>query len=151
MINKFTSEIKKTSKDLQILYEDKDNLKKEEIDILAGNKNFSDSSFSLLKNSNFNANRTPDVWMNFYEKVKEIKFINRKIQNDFNDSVNFEKMFNVALDEISNKPIFSNEENKGKCVDMHELYLIYLNLKKVKNFLNFFKIFFNFYFYIIYR
>jgi hypothetical protein len=131
MINKFIMEIKKASKDLLSLYEDKDNLKKEEIDILAGNKNFSDSSFALLKNSNFNSNRTPDVWMNFYEKVKEIKFINRKIDNDFNDTINFEKMFNTTMDEISNKPIFSNEENKGKCVDMHEFYLIYLNLKKV--------------------
>ena len=133
MINKFTNEIKKFSKDLQIIFEDKDNMKKEEIDILAGNKNFSDSSFSLLKSTNFNSNRTPDVWMNFYEKVKEVKYINRKIQNDFSDTINYEKMFNSTLDEINNKPIFSNEENKGKCVDMHGLYLMYLNLKKVIN------------------
>ena len=142
MINKFISEIKKTSKDLQNLYEDKDNLKKEEIDILAGNKNFSDSSFALLKNSNFNVNRTPDVWMNFYEKVKEIKYINRKIQNDFNDTISYEKMFNVTLDEMNNKPIFSNEENKGKCVDMHGIYMIYQNLKKVNLYIRFILIYF---------
>ncbi len=133
MINKFTSEIKKRSKELLDLYEDKDGLKKEEIDILAGNKNFLESSLSLISNNNYSINRTPDVWLNFYEKVKEVKFINRKISNnsDFTENINYEKMFNSALDEISNKPIFTAEENKGKCVDMHEIYLKYMNLKKV--------------------
>lgn len=133
IIKKFIQEIKKCSKELLDLYEDKDGLKKEEIDILAGNKNFYDSNLSLISNSNYNSNRTPDVWLNFYEKVKEVKFINRKIlnNNEFTEHINFEKMFNSALEEINNKPIFSAEENKGKCVDMHEIYQKYMNLKKV--------------------
>jgi len=133
LIKKFLHDIKKSSKELLDLYEDKDGLKKEEVDILAGNKNFYDSNLSLISNSNYNINRTPDVWLNFYEKVKEVKFINRKILNnsEFTEHVNFEKIFNSALEEFNSKPIFTAEENKGKCVDMHEIYQLYMNLKKV--------------------
>ena len=115
------------------LYEDKDGLKKEEIDIFAGIKNFYDSNLSLISNSNYNSNRTPDVWLNFYEKVKEVKYINRKIlnNNEFTEHINYEKIFSIALEEINNKQIFTAEENKGKCVDMHEIYQKFMNLKKV--------------------
>jgi len=108
-------------------------LKKEEVDILAGNRNFYDSNLSLISNSNHISNRTPDVWLNFYEKVKEVKFINRKIlnNNEFSEHINYEKIFNTCLDEIKNKPLFAEEENRGKCVDMHEIYQKYMNLKKV--------------------
>ncbi len=126
-------DIKKLSKELIDFYEDKEGLKKEEIDILAGNKNFYDSNLSLLGNGNYSSNRTPDVWLNFYEKVKEVKYINRKIfnNNEFAEHVNFEKIFTTGLEEINNKSIFTAEENKGKCVDMHEIYQIFMNLKKV--------------------
>jgi len=133
IIKKFIQDIKKCSKELLDLYEDRDGLKKEEIDILAGNKNFYDSNLSLISNSNYSSNRTPDVWLNFYEKVKEVKFINRKIlnNNEFTEHINYEKIFCSALEDINSKPIFSAEESKGKCVDMHEIFQKYINLKKV--------------------
>lgn len=113
------------------LYHDKDGLKKEEIDILAGNKNYLQSNLSLINTS---SNRTPDVWYNFYEKIKESKIVNKNIPNDLNENVNSEKLFNLTLDEIMERPIFTIEENRGKCVDMHEIFMNYMNLKKV-NFL----------------
>jgi len=133
LIKKIFQDIKKCSKELLDLYDDKDGMKKEEIDILAGNKIFYDSNLSLISNSNYNSNRTPDVWLNFYEKVKEVKFINRKILNniELTEHINFEKIFIAALEEINSKPIFTAEENKGKCVDMHEIYQILMNLRKV--------------------
>ena len=142
MIQKFLNEIQKRCREQIELFEDKENLKKEEIDILAGNKNFLESSLALITNNTYNSTRTPDVWHNFYEKVKEVKFINRKIlnNNDFTEIINYEKMFNSALDEVNNKAIFTAEENKGKCVDMHEIYLKFMNLKKVKKKLHYFYI-----------
>lgn len=87
----------------------------------------------MISNSNHTSNRTPDVWLNFYEKVKEVKYINRKIlnNNEFIEHINYEKIFTSSLEEINNKPIFSAEENKGKCVDLHEIYQKFMNLKKV--------------------
>jgi splicing factor 3A subunit 3 len=121
-MKKFLEEIKLRSKEILDIYNDQDGSRKEEIDIFAGNKHINDMS-----------TKTPDVWNNFYEKVKEIKNFNKKAQNnDFNEgSSSYDKIFHKALEEISNKSIFSAEENKGKCVDMHDIFLQYLNIKKV--------------------
>lgn len=132
VIKRFIEDIQKQSKELLDLYSDKDGIKKEEIDILAGNKNFLESSLSVFHNSNAQT-RTPDVWHNFYEKIREMKVINKRVSgNEFNENLKYEKIFNNVLDEISSKQIFTAEENRGKCVDMHEIFLKYLNFKKLK-------------------
>lgn len=120
-MKKFLEEIKTRSKEILEIYSDQDGSRKEEIDIFAGNKHINELS-----------NKTPDVWNNFYEKVKEIKSFNKKIQNnDLNEGVmNPDKLFQKALEEINNKSIFSAEESKGKCVDMHDIFLQYMNIKK---------------------
>jgi hypothetical protein len=128
MIKKLTEDIQKKSKELLDLYYDKDGLKKEEIDILAGNKNYLQSNLSLTHS---NSNRTPDVWYNFYEKIKEAKIVNKNITNDMNENITADKIFDDILDDIMIKPLFSVEENKGRCFDLHEIFMIYMNLKKV--------------------
>jgi splicing factor 3A subunit 3 len=136
LIKRFIDEIQKRSKELLDLYYDKDGLKNEEVDVLQGKKNYSQSQLSLGSNSMNGQHRTPDIWHNFYEKIKEAKVVNKKFADmEVPEYHNFEKMFSTALDEIMSKPIFSVEENKGKCVDMHEIYLVYNNLKKVSSFL----------------
>lgn len=81
-----------------------------------------------------NKNKTPDVWNNFYEKIKEIKIANNNesFANEIADVMNPDKIFQKALEEITNKNIFTAEENKGKCVDIHHIFLEYRNFKKVQ-------------------
>ncbi len=128
MIKKFIEDIQKRSKELLDLYYDKDGLKKEEVDVLAGNKNYLHSHLSIGSNI---STRIPDVWYNFYEKLKEAKNINKQINNEIYDNMNHEKLFSNSLEEIMMKPVFTAEENKGRCVDMHEIYMNYINFKKV--------------------
>ena len=79
IMKKCINKIQSLSKELIELYEDKDGLYREETQILIGNKHYLESSFSLLhshKNSD-NKNKTKrkcDVWSNFYDKLKEIKY-----------------------------------------------------------------------------
>lgn len=136
IIKKFVDEIQKRSRELLEINADRDGLKKEEIDILAGNKNYLDSNLNLLNNKISASQKTADVWYNFYQKIREIKIANKKIldsnANEINENINYEKMFNYALDEINAKPIFTAEENRGRCVDMNEIFFKYLNLKKLR-------------------
>ena len=98
------------------------------MDVLAGNKNYLHSNLSIGSNI---STRIPDVWYNFYEKLKEAKNINKQINNEINENMNSEKLFSSTLEEIMIKPVFTAEENKGRCVDMHEIYMNYVNFKKV--------------------
>jgi hypothetical protein len=127
LIKRFTDEIQKRSKELLDISYDKEGSKKEEVDILKGDKNYN------INSSLNTTNRTPDVWFNFYEKIREAKIFNKKLTNesDITEINNFERIFNTTLEEIMTKPLFSVEENRGKCVDMHEIFLTFQNLKKV--------------------
>ena len=126
IIKSITERIYKLSKEISEIL--KDNARKEEIDMFAGNKNANESS-----------TRSPDVWHNFYEKIKEVKIQNKNIQiiNENMDSFNVDKIFQFYLDDVHSKPIFTAEESKGKCVDMHELFLSYLNYKEIKEYFKF--------------
>jgi len=136
IIKRFIEDIQKRSNELLDLYADKDGLRKEEIDILAGNKNYLESNLNLLNSQNLKNThpRAPDVWYNFYQKLREIKIMNKRNlnTNEVNENTNYEKLFNTALDELNSKFLFTSEENKGRCVDMNNLYLRYLNFKKLR-------------------
>lgn len=123
LMKRFLEEIRLRSQEILEIYTDKEGSRKEEIDVFAGNKHINELS-----------TKTPDVWNNFYEKVKETKNFNKKAQvTELNEGpVNPDKLFQKALEEINNKSNFTAEENKGKCVDMHHIYLEYQNIKKVK-------------------
>jgi splicing factor 3A subunit 3 len=100
---------------------DSDGSKKEELAIIAGQKSV-------------NPQKAPDVWLNFYDRLKDIKDYHKKYipagtpyqarsDDYFVDSV-FEPPFE--------KPKFTGEEANGKFVDLHHLYLEFTNLKKIK-------------------
>jgi splicing factor 3A subunit 3 len=76
--------------------------------------------------------RKADIWVNFYDKIKEIKILN-KSGNDINHSTTGDKIFNNLLSEINLKTLFTNEENFGKCLDLHELYHEYINIPNIFN------------------
>jgi len=136
IIKRFLEEIQKKSCEIIDLNSDKDGFKKEEIDILAGNKNYLESNLNLLNSgsSQTTQKKAPDVWYNFYQKLREIKLTNKRNLNtsEVNENTNYEKLFNTALDELNSKTIFTSEESKGKSLDLNNVFLKFLNFKKLR-------------------
>ncbi len=116
-------DVKQRSKEILDIYADTDGLRKEKIDILGGNKNLNPQDIT----------RTPDVWKNYYDKVDELKVLNKNLQNssELFENNTPEKMFNAAFESVTSKSIFTAEENKGRCIDIHDIFMKYQNLKKV--------------------
>ena len=134
IIKKCIDRIQNLSKELIRYYEDESGLFKEENLVLLGKKHYLDSTFCLLKKNNINSNKKKvDVWVNFYEKLKEIKQTNKRQMtgNDVNENITGDKIFNKYLDEVNNKSNFSIDENKGNCVDMYTLYQQFINIKGI--------------------
>ena len=105
---------------------------------MTGNADYINSKLCLLKPNNPNMNnnyygnlltkkRKSDIWVNFYDKIKEIKMLN-KSGNDIYHSTTGDKIFNNLLSEINPKTLFTTEENFGKCLDLHELYHDFINI-----------------------
>ena len=143
IIKKCQDKIQQNSRDIIDLFEDKNEIFKQEKLIMTGNLDYLSSKLCLLKPSNPNMNnnyygnlltkkRKSDIWVNFYDKIKEIKLLN-KSGNDINHSTTGDKIFNNLLSEINPKALFTNEENYGKCLDLHELYHKYINIPGMFN------------------
>ena len=138
IIKKCQDKIQQNARDIIDLFEDKNEIFKQEKLIMTGNLDYLSSKLSLIKPSNPNMNnnyygnlltkkRKSDIWVNFYDKIKEIKMLN-KSGNDIYHSTTGDKIFNNLLSEINPKTLFTNEENFGKCLDLHELYHKYINI-----------------------
>ncbi|KAL3882818.1 hypothetical protein ACJMK2_029124 [Sinanodonta woodiana] len=98
--------------ELKDLYEDKDGMRKEEVQALSGPNEFSE----------------------FYSRLKHIKDFHRKHPNEISIpmSVEFDEMNKLresASDEFTNLADFTDEEGYGKYLDLHECYEKFLNLK----------------------
>ena len=143
IIKRCQDKIQQNSRDIIDLFEDKsENFKQEKL-IMTGNTDYMNSKLCLLKPTNINNSnnyysnllmkkRKADIWVNFYDKIKEIKILN-KSGNDINHSTTGDKIFNNLLSEINLKTLFTNEENFGKCLDLHELYHEYINIHNIFN------------------
>ena len=142
IIKRCQDKIQQNSRDIIDLFEDKsENFKQEKL-IMTGNMDYMSSKLCLLKPTNINNNnyysnllmkkRKADIWVNFYDKIKEIKMLN-KSGNDINHTTTGDKIFNNLLSEINLKTLFTNEENFGKCLDLHELYHEYINIPNIFN------------------
>ena len=143
IIKRCQDKIQQNSRDIIDLFEDKsENFKQEKL-IMTGNTDYMNSKLCLLKPTNINNSnnyysnllmkkRKADIWVNFYDKIKEIKILN-KSGNDINHSTTGDKIFNNLLSEINLKTLFTNEENFGKCLDLHELYHEYINIPNIFN------------------
>ena len=142
IIKRCQDKIQQNSRDIIDLFEDKsENFKQEKL-IMTGNMDYMSSKLCLLKPTNINNNnyysnllmkkRKADIWVNFYDKIKEIKMLN-KSGNDINHTTTGDKIFNNLLSEINLKTLFTNEENSGKCLDLHELYHEYINIPNIFN------------------
>ena len=138
IIKKCQDKIQQNARDIIDLFEDKNEIFKQEKLIMTGNADYLNSKLCLIKPSNPNINnnyygnlltkkRKSDIWVNFYDKIKEIKMLN-KSGNDLYHNNTGDKIFNNLLSEINPKTLFTNEENYGKCLDLHELYHDYINI-----------------------
>ena len=143
IIKRCQDKIQQNSRDIIDLFEDKNENFKQEKLIMTGNVDYMNSNLCLLKQTNLNNSnnyysnllmkkRKADIWVNFYDKIKEIKMLN-KSGNDFNHNITGDKIFNDLLSEINLKTLFTNEENFGKCLDLHELYHEYINIPNIFN------------------
>jgi hypothetical protein len=116
-ISYLITQSQKKAKEVEDLLEDKDGMKKEEVDQLAGVR----------------VGKPQDVWMNFYDKVKESKDYHRKHGNIGRREVRSPAWFyERALEQDNSEQVFSLEEDYGKRVDMHRCYQTFLNLKKLR-------------------
>ncbi|XP_070568018.1 splicing factor 3A subunit 3-like [Ptychodera flava] len=100
---------------LRDLYEDKDGLRKEEIQALSG----------------------PNEFQEFYNRLKVIKEFHRKHPNEISVpmSVEFEELSKARenpSEEMNSMVEFTDEEGYGKYLDMHECYHKFINLKNIE-------------------
>ncbi|MCQ2821309.1 MAG: hypothetical protein MJ252_28955, partial [archaeon] len=124
IIKKCVDLTQKRSKEILSLYEDKDKSFKKEAQVFLGKK---------LEREDITNKRQADVWYNFYEKIKEIKRQNYNELNplETNENIPGDKIFSLMLEEENGRQLFTNEENKGTCIDLHFLYQNYINVKGI--------------------
>ncbi|XP_078319179.1 splicing factor 3A subunit 3-like [Crassostrea virginica] len=101
--------------ELKDLYEDKDGLRKEEVQALSG----------------------PNEYVEFYARLKQLREFHRKHPNEISVpmSVEFEELAKLREntgDEGQNLAEFTDEEGYGKYLDLHECYEKFINLKGIE-------------------
>ncbi|XP_076819996.1 splicing factor 3A subunit 3-like [Clavelina lepadiformis] len=94
------------------LYEDNDGLRQEEVEAIAG----------------------PNEFQEFYKRLKEVKDFHRKHPNEIfiPMTVEFDELDKARespTDEMNNMVEFTDEEAYGRFLDLHECYMLYINLK----------------------
>ncbi|KTF72507.1 hypothetical protein cypCar_00040838 [Cyprinus carpio] len=103
------------SANLRDLYEDKDGMRKDELNAISG----------------------PNEFAEFYNRLKLIKEFHRKHPNEIcvPMSVEFEELMKAKdnpSEEAQNLVEFTDEEGYGRYLDLHDCYLKYTNLKGVE-------------------
>jgi hypothetical protein len=103
------------------IYKDEDGMRTDDINALAGQR--ADK-------------KQGDVWTSFYDKIKEVKDYHRRFslnQGATPEMQNADWFYQRALEADRSSFLFSDEEDLGKRVDMHEWFNKYVNLKKIAN------------------
>ncbi|KAI8979810.1 hypothetical protein BDF20DRAFT_871845 [Mycotypha africana] len=115
IVDNFLNRIAEKSAYLADLYEDKEGLRKSEMDALSG---------------------TNSEFTEFYERLKVIKEHHRKYPNEPVEPPEMEFIFLSQKKDESNfeelEKLFSGEESLGRYLDMNTIHTTYINLKGVK-------------------
>ncbi|KRX07695.1 hypothetical protein PPERSA_11244 [Pseudocohnilembus persalinus] len=93
--------------------------KKDELAIITGQK-----SVTQGKNA--------DVWINFYEKIKEIRQYHKKHANVSVAPTTVDSIREQVFSPPNQAPDFTGEEGNGKYVDMDKYFQEYLNLNFIE-------------------
>jgi len=104
-ISKYLDRIMSTGNKLAIIYEDKDGSRREELSLMTGSG--------------------PNVYSIFYDKLRDLKDYHRRFPRQIPD----DPQLGILLDDSENVPMFTGEERHGRCLDMHEHFSRFLNLK----------------------
>merc|ERR1719408_185488 len=102
------------------IYQDKDGMRTDDINALAGQRG---------------DKKVGDVWTSFYDKVKEVKDYHRRfsVNQGLPEVQNAQWFYTHAFQSDRSGAIFSEEEDLGKRVDMHQFYRTFINIKRIKN------------------
>ena len=124
MIKQFIDSIVENSVRSLKIYQDADGLKSSEREFLEGQRKSQDAT----------GNKALDVWINFYEKLSEIKDYHERFTpygqpTEIHDE---DWYFLHALDDRSKIPKFTGQEGGGRFLDLHANYLEFINLKKLQ-------------------
>lgn len=100
------------------IYQDKDGMRTDDINALAGQRG---------------DKKQGDVWISFYDKVKEVKDYHRRfsLNQGLPEVQNAEWFYQRAIESDKSDTLFSGEEDLGKRVDVHEHFVKFVNLKKI--------------------
>ncbi|KAG2460753.1 SF3A3 factor, partial [Polypterus senegalus] len=112
MLHKKTTRYMDVCANLRDMYEDKDGMRKEELNAISG----------------------PNEFAEFYNRLKHIKEFHRKHPNEIcvPMSVEFEELVKArenVSEEAQNLVEFTDEEGYGRYLDLHDCYLKFINLK----------------------
>uniref|UniRef100_A0AAY4BLX5 Matrin-type domain-containing protein n=1 Tax=Denticeps clupeoides TaxID=299321 RepID=A0AAY4BLX5_9TELE len=115
MLQKKAARYMEVSANLRDSYEDKDGMRKDELNAISG----------------------PNEFAEFYNRLKQIKEFHRKHPNEIciPMSVEFEELMKAhdnPSEEAQNLVEFTDEEGYGRYLDLHDCYLKYINLKSVE-------------------
>lgn len=103
------------------VYYDKDGMRTDDINALAGQR----------------SDKKPgDVWTSFYDKVKEVKDYHRRfsLNAGLPEIQNSEWFYQRAMESDKTDVIFSGEEDQGRRMDLHEVFVKFLNIKKISTY-----------------
>jgi len=102
------------------IYQDKDGMRTDDINALAGQRG---------------DKKVGDVWTSFYDKVKEVKDYHRRfsVNQGLPEVQNSKWFYQHAFESDRSEKLFSGEEELGKRVDMQELFVKFINIKKITN------------------
>jgi splicing factor 3A subunit 3 len=110
-VNQIVEKIEDRTKKLVEIYQDLDGSRKDEIAAMG-------------------ASSGPNLYSTFYDRLRELKEYHRRFPNLEPDRPEAETILNTFGDE---PPVqFSGEEGYGKYLDLHSLFVRYVNLKGVK-------------------
>lgn len=131
-IAKYLEKITASAKKLSTLYEDADGF--ESLEALDNIHRSRKEEIASL------GGQGPAVFNSFYERFRELKDHHRRFPKTFAEHPEEHvyltdeegMLFRIALTNTALPP-FTGEENYGKCLDLHEHFIVYKNLKSGDN------------------
>ncbi|OII71009.1 hypothetical protein cand_018480 [Cryptosporidium andersoni] len=133
VIKFLAQKMQKNASDILSIYSDSSGKRRSEISFLGGISN-NDKS-----NGNSTSTSKDDVWQNYYERIRSIKAsdkdLNSLIEPKLTKKNICQKIIENMINDVFTSDIlnlmFTPEEDYGNRLDMHHLYIQFINIKKI--------------------